>query len=41
MERENPGGMFRGFGGIDVAFVAAVAVVVTLRELLRGSQGYR
>ena len=34
-ERENPGEMFRGFGCIDDAFVVAVTVVVTLRELLR------
>ena len=34
-ERENPGRMFRGFCGLCVAFVVAVAVVVTLRELLR------
>ena len=34
-ERENPGKMFRGFGGLYVAFVVVVAVVVTLIELLR------
>ena len=34
-ERENPGRMLRGFGGLCVAFVVAVSVVVTQKELLR------
>ena len=34
-EIENPGRMLRGFSCIDDAFVVAVSVVVTLRELLR------
>ena len=35
-KEKTPGKVFRGFGGLCAAFVVAVAVVVTLRELLRG-----
>ena len=34
-KEKTPGKMFRGFGGLCVAFVVSVSVVVTLRELLR------
>ena len=34
-KEKTPEEMFRGFGGLCVAFVVAVAVVVTLKGLLR------
>ena len=35
-KEKTPEKMFRGFCGLYVAFVLVVAVVVTLRELLKG-----